>query len=162
MLYLFYEGYYLDNLGKYKFIGILELNKFSLIFSFLSVGLLINAINYIDVSDGLAADLDHICRASQVAMEVETLAVPLSAAGATYAQDPNKLGTLLTGGDDYQLAFTVNAENEHKLKDIARATNVALTRIGVVSQSPGQSFSARFMDAGGAEIGLEKRGYTHF
>ena len=116
----------------------------------------------IDVSDGLAADLDHICRASQVAMEVETLAVPLSAAGATYAQDPNKLGTLLTGGDDYQLAFTVNANNEHKLKDIARATNVALTRIGVVSQSPGQSFSARFMDAGGAEIGLEKRGYTHF
>ena len=41
----------------------------------------------IDVSDGLAADLDHICRASQIAMEVEAMAVPLSAAGAAYAQD---------------------------------------------------------------------------
>ena len=61
VLYLFYEGYYLDNLGKYKFIGILELNKFSLIFSFLSVGLLINAINYIDGSDGLCSSFLITC-----------------------------------------------------------------------------------------------------
>ena len=115
----------------------------------------------IDVSDGLAADLDHICRASQIAMEVEAMAVPLSAAGAAYAQDRGQLGTLLTGGDDYQLAFTVNAENEHKLKDIGRIANVALTRIGAVSQSPEKHYAARFMDANGAEIGFENRGYTH-
>ena len=115
----------------------------------------------IDVSDGLAADLDHICRASQIAMEVEAMAVPLSAAGAAYAQDPEQLGTLLTGGDDYQLAFTVKAENEPKLKDIGRITNVALTRIGAVSQSPEKHYAARFMDANGAEIVFENRGYTH-
>ena len=101
----------------------------------------------IDVSDGLAADLDHICRASQIGMDVEALAVPLSASGAAYVRDLGKLGTLLTGGDDYQLAFTVNAENEHKLKDIGRIANVALTRIGAVSQSPEKHYAARFMDA---------------
>ena len=115
----------------------------------------------IDVSDGLAADLDHICRASQIAMEVEAMAVPLSAAGAAYAQDPEQLGTLLTGGDDYQLAFTVKPENEPKLKDVGRITNVALTRIGAVSQSPKKYYAARFMDANGAEIVFENRGYTH-
>ena len=116
----------------------------------------------IDVSDGLAADLDHICRASQLAMEIDATAVPLSAAGAAYVQDTGHLGALLTGGDDYQLAFTVNAENEPKLEDIGRAANVALTRIGAVSQSAEKSHTARFVDVDGAEIGFEKRGYTHF
>ena len=89
------------------------------------------------------------------------MAVPLSAAGAAYAQGLGQLGTLLTGGDDYQLAFTVNAENEYKLKDIGRTANVALTRIGAVSQSPEKHYAARFMDARGAEICFENRGYTH-
>ena len=89
------------------------------------------------------------------------MAVPLSAAGVAYAPDPGQLSILLTGGDDYQLAFTVNAENEHKLRDISRITNVALTRIGAVSQSPEKRFVARFMDAKGTEIGIENRGYTH-
>ena len=115
----------------------------------------------IDVSDGLAADLDHICRASQIGIDVEAMAVPLSAAGAAYARDLAKLGTLLTGGDDYQLAFTVNAENEHKLRDIGRIANVALTRIGAVWQSSEKHCIARFMDANGAEIIFENRGYKH-
>ena len=115
----------------------------------------------IDISDGLAADLDHICRASQVAMEVEAMSVPLSAAGAVYAQDRGKLTTLLTGGDDYQLAFTVNGQNEHKLKEVGRIANASLTRIGVVSQSSEKHYAARFMDANGAEIRFKNRGYTH-
>jgi thiamine-monophosphate kinase len=116
----------------------------------------------IDVSDGLAADLDHICRASQIAMEIEASAVPLSAAGVAYAQDTNFLAALLSGGDDYQLAFTVSAENAPKLEDIGRAAQVALTRIGTVTQSPEQSFSARFLAADGAEISFANRGYKHF
>ena len=63
--------------------------------------------------------------------------------------------------NDYQLAFTVNADNEHKLKDIGRIANVALTRIGAVSKSPVKQYVARFIDANGAEIGFENRGYTH-
>lgn len=120
----------------------------------------------IDVSDGLAGDLDHICRASGVAMEIEASAVPLSAAGVAYVQDAAGLQTLVTGGDDYQLAFSVSADNAGKLDAIARTANVALTRIGTVigtpRQSPTEAFSARFVDADGGQMRLAKRGYTHF
>lgn len=53
VIYLFYEGYKLENLGNYEYLGEIELNKFSIIFTFLSVGLLINSINYFDGVDGL-------------------------------------------------------------------------------------------------------------
>jgi len=52
----------------------------------------------IDVSDGLLQDLAHLCRASDVAMDLRGSAVPV-ATGATAAQ-------ALSGGDDYRLAFT--------------------------------------------------------
>ena len=51
--YLILNGFTLTNLGKYEFINILELGKASIPFTFLAVMLLINAINYIDGTDGL-------------------------------------------------------------------------------------------------------------
>ena len=51
--YLILNGFTLTNLGKYEFINILELGKASVPFTFLAVMLLINAINYIDGTDGL-------------------------------------------------------------------------------------------------------------
>lgn len=52
-LYLILNGFQLTNLGKYEYINTLKLGDFSIIFTFLAVLLLINAINYIDGSDGL-------------------------------------------------------------------------------------------------------------
>ncbi len=51
--YLVINGFLLDNLGHYEFTGKIDLGKFSLIFTFLAVGLLINSYNYIDGIDGL-------------------------------------------------------------------------------------------------------------
>lgn len=52
-VYLIFNGFLLNNLGTYELIGNIELGKFGLIFTFLAVGLLINAYNYIDGIDGL-------------------------------------------------------------------------------------------------------------
>jgi len=62
------------------------------------------ASSAIDVSDGLLADLAHLCSASAVAMELDGAALPLSEAlqGETRARD-----WALHGGDDYELAFTL-------------------------------------------------------
>jgi len=60
---------------------------------------LAGATSMIDVSDGLGADLGHLCDASGVGVDVDVDAVPL-AAGATLAQ-------ALSGGDDYELLFTL-------------------------------------------------------
>lgn len=57
ILILVYEGNILTNLGKYEFIGKINLGKFSLIFTILSVGLLINSFNYIDGIDGLLSGI---------------------------------------------------------------------------------------------------------
>lgn len=51
--YLIFNGFVLTDLGEYEFINIVKLGKFSIIFTFLAVMLLINSINYIDGTDGL-------------------------------------------------------------------------------------------------------------
>ena len=59
-IYLVFKGYYLKDLGLYNNFGLLELGKFSIIFSILAVGLLINSINYIDGIDGLLSGISII------------------------------------------------------------------------------------------------------
>lgn len=51
--YLISEGYLLTNIGEYSKINVIELGKFSFIFTLMCAGLLINACNYIDGIDGL-------------------------------------------------------------------------------------------------------------
>ena len=64
----------------------------------------------IDISDGLAADLGHICATSGVGGVVEAARVPLSdAARQALAADPGLLDDVLGGGDDYELLFTAPA-----------------------------------------------------
>ncbi len=62
----------------------------------------------IDLSDGVATDLYHICRASSLGARLRAEAVPLSpaltAAASLLSQDPLRLA--LAGGEDYQLLFT--------------------------------------------------------
>lgn len=51
--YLIFNSFEITDIGKYEYIGTIYLKKFSIIFSFLAVMLLINSINYIDGTDGL-------------------------------------------------------------------------------------------------------------
>jgi UDP-GlcNAc:undecaprenyl-phosphate GlcNAc-1-phosphate transferase len=59
-IYIILKGYYLKDLGIYDNFGLLELGKFSIIFSILSIGLLINSINYIDGIDGLLLSISIV------------------------------------------------------------------------------------------------------
>ena len=67
----------------------------------------------VDVSDGLLADLGHVCDASVCGMQIDMTAIPFA--------DPayESLMTQLNGGDDYQLAFTAPSENHGELKQFA-------------------------------------------
>ena len=83
----------------------------------------------IDVSDGLVADLMHVCESSAVAAEIRGDAVPLSDAGrAALARAPELMSTVLTGGDDYELLFTAPAA----LDPAAGGGEVAITEIGEI------------------------------
>lgn len=111
-----------------------------------------------DVSDGLLADLGHICEASGVGIEMRAVDVPLSPAAKAAAACGTDIGAFLSGGDDYELAFTAPASVSGRVAGLAAAAGVPLTRIGVVV--PGRSVKA--LDGRGKALQVRRPGYTHF
>jgi thiamine-monophosphate kinase len=110
----------------------------------------------VDVSDGLAADLGHILSASGVAAEINAANLPLSAALMQTCRD-RAVEFALSGGDDYELCFTVSAEHRATITALSAELNLALTEIGTVET--GQGITC--YDTDGAVI-TPAAGYQHF
>lgn len=108
-----------------------------------------------DVSDGLVGDLGHICEVSGVAGVIEAGQVPLSVAAAKL---PDRLETILTGGDDYELLFTVPPERRDAVTAAADAAGVPVTTIGRIEAGQG----VRVLDGEGREMALAGIGWRHF
>lgn len=85
----------------------------------------------IDISDGLVADLQHIAVASQVDIDIDVDALPISSACQKVAGD-RALQYALSGGDDYQLAFTVPAQHIALIEQINADEKWNMTLIGKV------------------------------
>jgi thiamine-monophosphate kinase len=114
----------------------------------------------LDVSDGLVADLDHLCAASAVGAVVEAAALPLSpGATAALAAEPGLFASVLGGGDDYELLFTAPTASRIALDRLAANTGIAVTRIGRIVDAPRQ---VRVIDAQGRAVKVASRGYRHF
>lgn len=113
----------------------------------------------IDVSDGLLADLGHICNTSHVAAIVELPALPMSAAARrVVAIEPEVAPRLATGGDDYELLFTAAPSAAEALRGIALRLAVPVTKIGRIETGRG----VRLVDAAGSEVVVKAPGYRHF
>jgi thiamine-monophosphate kinase len=111
----------------------------------------------IDISDGLAADLTHILEASQVGARLELERLPISQELDTSVDTERALALALTGGDDYELCFTVAPDRESLLARVAAEAGCELTRVGVIEKTPGLR-----LFRGGIETRIEARGYDHF
>lgn len=94
----------------------------------------------IDLSDGLRGDLGQICRLNQVGTQIETDLLPIPKYLDNFPPEAGDLDTLiLTGGDDYELLFTVRSDNaEPKLAEISAKTGVNITRIGNITSNSGE------------------------
>ena len=113
----------------------------------------------IDVSDGLAADLGHICAASGLGATVDSGAVPLSPpVRSVLDAQPALLELVLGGGDDYELLFTVDPENANAIERAGQECGVEVTRIGAMTA--GQRVTV--LAADGTVIPLARAGYVHF
>ncbi len=84
----------------------------------------------IDLSDGLHEDLGKLLTASGVGAELSAEALPVSDDLLEFAGAERALGLALTGGDDYELCFTVPRERERDLVRVSRDWSCPVTRIG--------------------------------
>jgi len=103
----------------------------------------------IDISDGLVGDLNKLLVASGVGGELDIDALPLSDAIVEHFDLDERRNFALTGGDDYELCFTANAD------DVAGIPGI--TQIGTVSPTPGLICRLH-----GDVVELDDSGYRHF
>lgn len=97
----------------------------------------------IDVSDGLLADLGHLCLASGVGAEVDVDALPASPALQGAFDGDVRRALQATGGDDYELCFTAPADAGPAIAAVCRAAAAPATRIGRVVDAPGVHASSQ-------------------
>jgi len=119
------------------------------------------ASSAIDLSDGLSGDLRHICEDSHVGVELDLGALPLSPACRAYAAarklDPVHLA--LTGGEDYELLFTVSARQRSRLDRSAIKRGFSLTCIGTIHP---HRFGLQALSPQGTRHRLAMTSYEHF
>lgn len=112
----------------------------------------------IDVSDGLVADLGHICAKSGVGADIDAALLPRSSAMIAHFHDADAIDFALGGGDDYELCFTVPAERAGDLSaDLARL-GCGATRIGRIVEGQG----VRVIGTDGETLAPSRAGWNHF
>jgi len=113
----------------------------------------------IDVSDGLIADLGHICETSHVGAVIEAARLPLSSQARKACElGAASVGELLSGGDDYELLFCLPEDHWEAVGALERAGGIAVTQIGSIVAGTG----VEALDADGKAIVFESGGYRHF
>ena len=114
----------------------------------------------IDISDGLLADLGHLCAASGVGAELRCGSFDLNGAlqEAAEAVGVDPLQWVLSGGEDYELLFTAPPGSVDQLVEAGeRAGGCPVTVIGTVTGS-----GIRCLDAAGDPINPKHNGWDHF
>jgi len=111
----------------------------------------------LDISDGLVADIGHICEASKLAATIDRDAIPLSpAVRAALEKDGRCWDQVLGGGDDYELAFAVPASRVGDLAGIAEMAGLQLSPIGTLTEGQGVS-----VVSAGRAVPVTQAGYKH-
>jgi len=114
------------------------------------------ASSMIDLSDGLLADLCHLCRASNVGAIVELSTLPISDNLAKALGESDARLQALNAGDDYELCFTASTGTAARISAIAG--DVGITRIGRITADR----SLEVNDDSGLAVTIPKTGYSHF
>ena len=110
----------------------------------------------IDISDGLASEIFHICKQSNVGAHIYDEKLPIDSLVSTTAIDFNidPVTCVLNGGEDYELLFTVKQTDFDKIKG-----NPHMSIIGHMTNASAGKY---FIDKQGTAIELKAQGWTHF
>ena len=113
----------------------------------------------LDISDGLLADLGHILERSQVGAEIYLENLPLSRHLCTQYEQTQAEKFALTGGEDYELCFTVSEEKREEMEQVLSSQGIKVTCIGkILPQTSGLNLLKN-----GEKVALpEHCGFDHF
>jgi thiamine-monophosphate kinase len=116
------------------------------------------ASSCVDLSDGLADGAHRIAEASGVGMVIDADAMPVDADARAWFEAHGKEAIVeaVSGGDDYELLFTVGPRTRRRLAEAARHGGVALTRIGQCTADRAVLLQR------GADLAPLAGGFTHF
>lgn len=112
----------------------------------------------IDISDGLLGDLNHILRQSQVGATLFTEKLPLSDEIRHNNPTEKAIEYALSGGDDYELCFTVSPHKEKTLQTALEKTKCRYTYVGNIQSAEGLYLET----LEGRQLITNPAGYQHF
>lgn len=110
----------------------------------------------IDISDGLASEIFHLCKQSKLGANIYDEKLPIDSKVSTTAIDFNidPATCVLNGGEDYELLFTISQNDFDKIKG-----NPHLSVIGYMTAENSGKY---FIDKQGSAIELKAQGWSHF
>ncbi len=114
----------------------------------------------IDISDGIAKDLGHICQESGSGALLQAASIPMSDALRRLAAEVKKspLDWVLRGGEDYELLFTASPAHEEKILSLTtEVSGKPAVKIGTMIQENGI-----WLETHEGKQPLASGGYTHF
>ncbi|OCA56394.1 thiamine-phosphate kinase [Photorhabdus namnaonensis] len=116
------------------------------------------ATSAIDLSDGLISDLGHILKASRCGARINLDAIPYSDAMKQYVEPQQALMWALSGGEDYELCFTIPERNRGALEIALAHTGAGFSCVGqIMAESEGVRYYSN-----NKEIKLDLKGFNHF
>lgn len=115
------------------------------------------ATSVIDISDGLLADVNHISLQSGVGALLRQERIPLSKAAMAIEDEELRMQAALSGGDDYELCFTVKEDELESTRQALETVGTDCIPIGRLTGKPG----VRMLHHK-EEVSLTHFGYQHF
>jgi thiamine-monophosphate kinase len=115
----------------------------------------------LDLSDGLASDLRHLCEASRVGARIDRSKIPLSPPLVEYAREKGNdpFHYALTGGEDFELLFTVRPSRIRALEHLQSQRRLTVFPIGEITT---QRHGITIVEQDRRERRLTEQGYEHF
>jgi len=114
----------------------------------------------IDISDGLVADLGHLCKASEVGAILKAAQVPIHPR-VKAAFPKESLDFALSGGEDYELLFTASEEVIHSVKEEVDKTLRADCPISIIGEIRSEE-GVTLLDKEGQPFQIKEKGWEHF
>jgi thiamine-monophosphate kinase len=109
----------------------------------------------IDISDGLAADVNHLCEESRCGALLRADVIPISAEARALDDGRSPLEHALADGEDFELAFAVAPDDGHSLLATQPVPGMTLAHIGEFVEG------GLWLDEGGTQRALQPKGYVH-